>query len=204
MKVSLSWLSTHIDLSGRTTAQLSDLLTFAGIEVEGIDEIGVDSDKIVVGQILESVQHPNADRLRVCRVDVGGGEVLQIVCGAPNVVEGMKAPLARVGAKLPAADGAVMEIRRAAMRGVDSEGMLCSARELGLSDDQSGLLVLPADATVGRNLRDALDLNDQLFTVKLTPNRADCLSILGIAREVAALTGTPLTPPAIPAVPAMP
>ncbi len=201
MQFSESWLRTLAN-PPIDTAALSHLLTMAGLEIESCDPVAPPFEGIVVARILGFEKHPNADRLRVCRVDVGGGEVLQIVCGAPNVVEGMRAPLARIGAKLPAADGSVMEIRRAAMRGVDSEGMLCSARELGLSDDQSGLLVLPPDALVGSNLREALDLDDRLFTVKLTPNRADCLSILGIAREVAALTGAPLTVPSIPAVPA--
>lgn len=201
MQFSESWLRTLTDPSLDTDA-LSHLLTMSGLEVEECVPVAPPFEGIVVAQILSFEKHPNADRLRVCRVDAGGGEILQIVCGAPNVVEGMKAPLARVGAKLPAADGSVMEIRRATMRGVDSEGMLCSARELGLSEDQSGLLMLREDATVGQNLRDALDLDDRLFTIKLTPNRADCLSVLGVAREVAALTGTSLTAPPVAAVPA--
>ena len=137
MKVSLSWLQTHLDLSGRTTAQLSDLLTFAGIEVEGIEEKGVDSDKIVVGQILESVQHPNADRLSVCQVDDGSGKPRQIVCGAKNYKVGDKVPVALPGAILPGN----FEIKEGQLRKVASNGMMCSGKELGLGDDHSGLVV---------------------------------------------------------------
>jgi phenylalanyl-tRNA synthetase beta chain len=146
-------------------------------------------------------KHPNADRLRICSVDAGTGELLSVVCGAPNVAVGMRAPVALIGARLPGT-GEAVEIRAATMRGVESRGMLCSARELGLSDDHSGLLALGAEAAIGRNIRDVLALDDHLFTLKLTPNRADCLSMLGIAREVAALTGAPLRPVDIRAVPA--
>jgi phenylalanyl-tRNA synthetase beta chain len=193
MQFSERWLRTIADPK-LSTAELAHLLTMSGLEVESCDPVAPDFAGVVVAQVLDFEKHPNADRLKVCRVDAGG-EILKIVCGAPNVVEGMKVPLARVGATLPGADGAVLEIQRATMRGVDSEGMLCSARELGLSDDHGGLLVLSADAAVGRNVRDVLALDDHVFTVKLTPNRADCLSVLGIAREVAALTGTALVPP---------
>jgi len=140
--------------------------------------------------VLEVARHPDADKLTVCKVDAGQGSPLAIVCGAPNVAAGMKAPVALVGAELP---GGV--IGRTALRGVESNGMLCSARELGLSDDHSGLLALPDDAPVGRDLREVLVLEDTIFTIKLTPNRADCLSVLGVAREVAALTGARLAPP---------
>ncbi len=200
MQFSERWLRTIADPK-LSTAELAHLLTMSGLEVESCDAVAPDFAGVVVAQVLDFEKHPNADRLKVCRVDAGG-EILKIVCGAPNVVEGMKVPLARVGATLPGADGAVLEIRRATMRGVDSEGMLCSARELGLSDDHGGLLVLSADAAVGRNVRDVLALDDHVFTVKLTPNRADCLSVLGIAREVAALTGTALVlPPTEPVAP---
>src|SRR5690606_17237909 len=146
---------------------------------------------VVVGHITDVQPHPNADKLRICRVDDGSGVPLQIVCGAPNAAGGIKVPLARVGAELPGG----MKIGVAKMRGVESSGMLCSARELGLSEDHGGLLELDADAPVGASLRTLLDLDDTLFTLKLTPNRADCLSILGVAREVAALTGSELTLP---------
>jgi phenylalanyl-tRNA synthetase beta chain len=152
---------------------------------------------VVVGHIVEIAPHPDADKLRVCKVDDGAGELLQIVCGAPNAAAGLKVPLARVGAELPGG----MKIGVAKMRGVQSSGMLCSARELGLSQDHAGLLELPADMTPGQSIREALNLDDTLFTLKMTPNRADCLSILGVAREVAALTGAPLSVPTAVAVP---
>ncbi len=152
---------------------------------------------VVVAHIVEIAPHPDADKLRVCQVDDGSGERLQIVCGAPNAAAGLKVPLARVGAELPGG----MKIGVAKMRGVQSSGMLCSARELGLSQDHAGLLELPADMVVGQSIREALDLDDTLFTLKMTPNRADCLSILGVAREVAALTGAPLSVPTAAAVP---
>ena len=152
---------------------------------------------VVVGHIVEIAPHPEADKLRVCQVDDGSGTLLQIVCGAPNAAAGQKVPLARVGAELPGG----MKIGVAKMRGVQSSGMLCSARELGLSQDHAGLLELPAEMTPGQSIREALDLDDTLFTLKMTPNRADCLSILGVAREVAALTGAPLSMPTAKAVP---
>ena len=151
-----------------------------------------------MGRIDKVETHPDAERLRVCTVDVGAGAPLSIVCGAPNAAAGMRVPCARVGAVLPGE----VAIRQAAVRGVESAGMLCSAKELGLSDDASGLLALPHDLVPGTDLRHALDLDDHLITLKLTPNRADCLSILGIAREVAAMTGAPLRPPATAPVPA--
>ncbi len=163
----------------------------AGLEVEETTSAAPPFSGIVVAHIVDVAPHPNADKLRVCQVDDGSGALLQIVCGAPNAATGIKVPLARVGAHLPGG----MEIGTARMRGVESAGMLCSARELGLSQDHAGLLELDADAPVGQSLRQALDLDDTLFTLKLTPNRADCLSILGVAREVSALTGATLTLP---------
>ncbi|MDM7463823.1 MAG: phenylalanine--tRNA ligase subunit beta, partial [Tepidimonas taiwanensis] len=154
--------------------------------------------RVVVGEILSAEQHPNADRLRVCRVDVGQGEPLQIVCGAPNARAGIRVPCALVGAVLPPGDdGKPFEIRVGKLRGVESHGMLCSARELRLSDDHGGLLELPGNAPIGRDLREVLALDDRLFTLKLTPNLAHCLSVYGVAREVAALTGAPLVTPTI-------
>jgi phenylalanyl-tRNA synthetase beta chain len=140
---------------------------------------------VVVGEVLAVEPHPDADRLRVCKVNVGEAEPLQIVCGAPNVAAGQKVPCARVGAKLPE-----MEIRQAKVRGVESAGMLCGASEIGLEDKVDGLLVLPADAPVGTDIRSYLLLDDKLISLKLTPNRADCLSLVGLAREVSAVTGT--------------
>ncbi|HQS33449.1 MAG: phenylalanine--tRNA ligase subunit beta [Polaromonas sp. 39-63-203] len=176
-----------------TTQQLADTLTMAGLEVEEIKPVAPPFTGIVVGEIREAVQHPNADRLRVCQVDVGQGALLNIVCGAPNARVGIKVPCALVGAALPAGDdGEPFLIKVGKLRGVESQGMLCSARELKLSDDHGGLLELAADATLGQDIREHLQLDDTLFTLKLTPNLAHCLSVYGVAREVAALTGAPL------------
>lgn len=187
-----------------TTAELSELLTMAGLEVEELRPVAPPFSRIVVGEILEAVQHPNADRLRVCQVDAGEHSKdgpLQIVCGAPNARAGIKVPLALVGAELPPGDdGQPFQIKVGKLRGVDSFGMLCSARELKLSEDHGGLLELAADATVGQDIRAHLNLDDTLFTLKLTPNLAHCLSVQGIAREVSALTGAPLKSPTIAAV----
>ena len=147
----------------------------------------------MVGEIKEAVQHPNADRLRVCQVDVGQGALLNIVCGAPNARVGIKVPCALVGAELPPGeDGKPFLIKLGKLRGVESQGMLCSARELKLSDDHGGLLELAADAPIGADVRDVLQLDDALLTLKLTPNLAHGLSVYGVARELSALTGAPL------------
>jgi len=184
------------------TATLAERLTMAGLEVEETAPVAPPTPGVVVAQIVEIAQHPNADRLRVCQVNDGSGVPLQIVCGAPNAAAGLKVPLARVGAVLPGGgDANPIKISAVTMRGVESAGMLCSARELGLSQDHAGLLILDDDATIGQPIAQALALDDTLFTLKLTPNRADCLSILGVAREVAALTGAPLNVPPVPAVP---
>ena len=196
MQFSESWLRSLCN-PPITTEALCHLLTMAGLEVEEISHPAPPFSDVVVAQVLSAEKHPDADKLKLCRVDIGQAESLQIVCGAPNVVAGMKVPCARVGAKLPG-----MEIKQAKVRGIDSFGMLCSARELGLNDDHGGLLELVDDAIVGTSIRQQLDLDDTLITLKLTPNRADCLSLLGIAREVSALTGAPLISPDISAVPA--
>jgi phenylalanyl-tRNA synthetase beta chain len=176
-----------------TTQQLADTLTMAGLEVEELKPVAPPFTGIVVGEIREAVQHPNADRLRVCQVDVGQGALLNIVCGAPNARVGIKVPCALVGAALPAGDdGEPFLIKVGKLRGVESQGMLCSARELKLSDDHGGLLELAAEATLGQDIREHLQLDDTLFTLKLTPNLAHCLSVYGVAREVAALTGASL------------
>jgi phenylalanyl-tRNA synthetase beta chain len=183
-----------------STEQLADLLTMAGLEVEEMHPVAPPFSGIVVAEILEAVQHPNADKLRVCKVDAGAlspDGPLQIVCGAPNARAGIRVPLAMVGAELPPGeDGKPFKIGVGKLRGVESFGMLCSARELKLSEDHGGLLELPLDTPIGTNIRDALKLDDTLFTLKLTPNLAHNLSVLGIAREVSALTGAPLKAPA--------
>ncbi|MEZ5305184.1 MAG: phenylalanine--tRNA ligase subunit beta, partial [Verrucomicrobiales bacterium] len=187
MKVSLHWLSDHLDLSGLTTAGMADLLTFAGVEVEGIEEIGIDSDLVVVGQILSSDPHPDADRLSVCRVQADAGEPIQIVCGAKNYAVGDKVPVALPGTVLPGG----FAIKKGKLRGVESGGMMCSARELGIGDDHGGLMILGADAAVGAPIRSVVK-PDTIFDLEITPNRPDLLSYTGIARELAALTGRAL------------
>jgi phenylalanyl-tRNA synthetase beta chain len=196
-----SWLRTFCNPS-ISTQQLADTLTMAGLEVEDLKPVAPPFTKIVVGEIKEAVQHPNADRLRVCKVDVGQSELLDIVCGAPNARVGIRIPCALVGAELPPGeDGKPFVIKVGKLRGVESQGMLCSAKELQLDDDHGGLLELAADAPLGQNIRDHLNLDDTLFTLKLTPNLAHCLSVYGVAREVSALTGTPLQSPTFPTVP---
>ena len=200
MQFSENWLRAMVDPK-IDTKELAHLLTMSGLEVEECRDVAPPFEGVVVGQVIKTEKHPNADKLKVCQVEVGGAQRLAIVCGAPNVVEGMKVPCALVGARLPSATpDQPFEIKVATMRGVESRGMLCSARELGLSDDHSGLLKLADDAVIGRDVREVLALNDKVFTVKLTPNRADCLSVLGVAREVAALTRASLQPPRISAV----
>lgn len=189
MKFSENWLRTFVD-PALDSDQLAEALTMAGLEVEALEPVAPAFDKIVVAEVLSLEKHPDADRLNVCKVNVGAEEPLQIVCGASNVHAGARVPCALVGAELPG-----LTIKRAKVRGVESFGMLCSARELGLAEESSGLLLLPADAPIGTSIRAYLDLDDKLFTLKLTPNRSDCLGLLGVAREVAAMTGASLTVP---------
>src|SRR5882672_8359668 len=195
MQFSEHWLRSFVD-PPLGSDDLARLLTMSGVEVETCRPVAPPFSGVVVGQVRSVQRHPNADRLTVCSVDTGSGAPLSVVCGAPNVAEGMKVPVALVGARLPGASPTEpMVIKAAPVRGVESRGMLCSARELGLSDDHSGLLALPADAPLGRDVRELLALDDRVFTLKLTPNRADCLSVLGVAREVSALTRAKLQPP---------
>ncbi|HQR86016.1 MAG: phenylalanine--tRNA ligase subunit beta [Burkholderiales bacterium 39-55-53] len=195
-----SWLREFCNPS-LSTQELADTLTMAGLEVEELQPVAPPFTGIVVGEIKEAVQHPDADRLRICQVDVGQGALLNIVCGAPNARVGIKIPCATVGAELPPGeDGKPFKIKVGKLRGVESQGMLCSAKELKIADDNGGLLELPADAPLGQNIREYLNLDDTLMTLKLTPNLAHCLSVYGIAREVSALTGAPLKAPTFPAV----
>jgi phenylalanyl-tRNA synthetase beta chain len=196
MKFSESWLRTMCD-PRIGSAELCERLTMGGLEVEEAVPAAPAFDNVVVGRIESLVPHPNADRLRVCTVDVGGSEKLTIVCGAPNAAAGMLAPVALEGAVLPGG----LAIKRTTMRGVESQGMLCSAKELGIDDDASGLLPLDASLAPGTPLREALDLDDTLITLKITPNRADCLSIAGIAQDVAAITRAPLALPQVKSTP---
>ena len=195
MQFSESWLRTMVD-PNMTSDELAHLLTMSGLEVEEVEPVAPPFSSVVVAEVREVAKHPDADRLNVCQVDAGTGTLLNIVCGAPNVRPGMKVACAMVGAVLPPGeDGKPFEIKLGKLRGVESQGMLCSAKELKLSDEQGGLMDLPSDAPIGQNFRDYYQLNDLKFTIKLTPNKADCLSVLGVAREVSALTGTQLKIP---------
>ncbi|WP_372436643.1 YtpR family tRNA-binding protein, partial [Pandoraea sputorum] len=174
MQFSESWLRTLVDPDLSTDA-LAHALTMSGLEVEETDPVAPPFTGVVVAKVLEVARHPDADRLNVCQVDAGTGETLTIVCGAPNVAPGIKVPCATVGAALPPSEagGAPFQIKIGKLRGVQSFGMLCSARELKLSEDHAGLMILPEDAPVGMNIREYLDLDDTIFVVKLTPNKAD-------------------------------
>ncbi|HEY0825803.1 MAG TPA: phenylalanine--tRNA ligase subunit beta [Ramlibacter sp.] len=190
-----SWLRAFCN-PPLTTQQIADTLTMGGLEVEDLRPVAPPFTKVVVGEIKEAVQHPNADRLRVCQVDVGQGALLNIVCGAPNARPGIRVPTALVGAELPPGeDGKPFAIKLGKLRGVESQGMLCSARELQLSEDHGGLLELDASAPIGKDVREVLNLDDHVFTLKLTPNLAHALSVYGVARELSALTGAPLVEP---------
>jgi len=185
MRFSVNWLKQWVQLDMNAT-QLAEKLTAAGLEVDSVEPVAAAFSDVVVAEIESCAPHPEADKLSVCTVHDGGAERLQIVCGAPNARAGIRVPLARVGAEI----GPDVKIRKARLRGVESQGMLCSARELGLSEDHSGLLELPADAPLGENFRVWLALDDYSIEIDLTPNRADCLSIKGLARDVAAICGT--------------
>jgi phenylalanyl-tRNA synthetase beta chain len=194
MQVPEQWLRSYAN-PALSTEQLAEQLTMAGLEVEEIKQAGPAFSGVVVGKILSTEKHPDADRLKVCQVAVGLEAARQIVCGAPNAEVGMIVACALPGALLPGG----MAIKATKMRGVESQGMLCSAKELGLSEESSGLVALSANLEIGADLRDALTLDEAVFTLKLTPNRADCLSMIGVAREVAALNQVPLTLPSVPA-----
>ncbi len=187
MKVSESWLHEHVEFS-LTTAELVEQLTMAGLEVDGVEPAAAIFSGVFVGEILSTKAHPNADKLKVCEVRGAAGENFMVVCGAPNARSGMKAPFATLGAKLPGG----LNIEKAELRGEESFGMLCSAAELGLSDDDSGLFELPAAAETGIDLRHYLGLDDSILDIDLTPNRGDCLSTLGLSREIAVLNNTKL------------
>lgn len=192
MNFALSWLKEYVDFDD-TVAGLSDKLTFAGLEVENIETLGGTFDGVVVGEVLAIEPHPNADKLRLCTVEYGAAEKLQVVCGAPNVTVGGKYPFATIGTSLPCG----ITLKKAKIRGVESLGMLCAKDELGLGEDHSGLLVLDASLRPGTPLADVLGPAETVFELEITPNRPDCLSIIGIAREVAAIYGRPLKLPAI-------
>ncbi|MFZ0871120.1 MAG: phenylalanine--tRNA ligase subunit beta, partial [Rhodanobacter sp.] len=190
MKFSENWLRELVEIKA-DRATLSHALTMAGLEVEELTVLGEGLAGVVVAEIVATEKHPEADRLQVCKVDAGQGELLQIVCGAPNARVGIKVPLATVGASLPGG----MAIKAAKLRGVESFGMLCSAKELGVDADATGLLELPLDAPVGQSLADYLGLPDASIELKLTPNRPDCLGLVGLAHDVAALFGSAVKVP---------
>ncbi len=190
MLISKNWLGDFVKIDASTDV-ICEKLTALGLEVESVTKAAPDFDGVVVGKVIALEKHPDADKLRVAQVDIGSDEALQIVCGAPNVAVDMLAPVATVGALLPGD----FKIKKSRLRGVESHGMLCSERELGLAQDASGLLSLPDDMTVGQDIRTALDLDDDIIEIGLTPNRGDCLSVLGVARELAvALTSELIIP----------
>jgi len=188
MKFSENWLRSFVN-PPLSSDELAHVLTMAGIEVESIESVAAAFDKVVVAEVLSVEKHPTADRLKVCNVKIGKTveDLLQIVCGASNVSTGVKVPCALTGANLPG-----FMIKKTKLRGIDSEGMLCSAKELGISEAADGLMLLADDAPVGTDFRDYYGLDDRIFTLKLTPNRADCLGVFGVAREVSAITAVEL------------
>lgn len=198
MKFSEAWLREWVN-PDINTEQLAEQLSMAGLEVDSVEPAAPPFTGVVVGKVLSREQHPDADKLSVCSVDIGAEAPSQIVCGAKNVAAGMKVPVATVGAKLPGD----FKIKRAKLRGVESLGMICSASELGLAESSDGIMPLPADAPIGLGFREYMALDDVCIDVDLTPDRADCLGLAGIAREVGVLNRAPLTPPSIAAVPAV-
>ncbi len=202
MNVTLNWLKNYIDFEFSPN-ELADRLTMLGVEVESVKRLGAELEGVVVGSIGSIKPHPNADKLVLCQVDIGESKELQIVCGAPNAREGMLAPVATIGATLPIG----LTIKRAKLRGETSHGMLCSEKELGLSaqlasaynmaEDAAGLMELPTDTSLGTPLSEALGLDDVVFELEITPNRPDCLSLIGVAREIRAETGNALKLPEV-------
>ncbi|PDM41572.1 MULTISPECIES: phenylalanine--tRNA ligase subunit beta [unclassified Geobacillus] len=199
MFVSYKWLQEYVDLTGITAKELADRITKSGIEVESVEVLNKGAKGVVVGHVLECEQHPNADKLRKCLVDIGEDEPVQIICGAPNVAKGQKVAVAKVGAVLPGN----LKIKRAKLRGEESNGMICSLQELGIESKlvpkeyADGIFVFPSDAPVGADALELLNLDDEVLELGLTPNRADCLSMIGVAYEVAAILGRDVKLPAI-------
>jgi phenylalanyl-tRNA synthetase beta chain len=195
MRLPLSWLADHVE-HGLDTDALADLLSGSGTLVEAVHHIGIDSsaenrESLRVGKVIAAERHPNADRLRVCRVDVGEDEPRQIVCGAPNVAVGQTVAVALPGALLP---GAAKPLKAARLRGVESSGMICSATELRLGQDTAGIMVMDDGLDAGTPLLDALPGSETVLELEITSNRPDCLGIRGLAREVHAASGAPLAP----------
>lgn len=190
MKFSELWLREWVN-PAISSDDLAHQITMAGLEVDGVDAVAGEFNGVVVGHVVECGQHPNADKLRVTKIDVGGDRLLDIVCGAPNCRQGLKVAVATVGAVLPGD----FKIKAAKLRGEPSEGMLCSFSELAISDDHDGIIELPADAPIGVDVREYLHLDDKTIEISVTPNRADCLGIIGVARDVAVVNQLPLTEP---------
>ena len=182
MKFSEQWVREWVN-PAISTAELCEQITMLGLEVDGVEKVAGDFSGVVVGEVVECASHPDADKLRVTKVNVGGERLLDIVCGAPNCRQGLKVACAIDGALLPGN----FKIKKTKLRGQPSEGMLCSFNELGISDGDAGIIELPQDAPIGKNLREYLHLEDKSIEISLTPNRADCLSIAGVAREIAAM-----------------
>jgi len=198
MKFSESWLREWVSPELKTE-ELVEQITMAGLEVDAVEAVATAFSGIVVGQVTKREQHPDADKLSLCQV-TDGNETFQVICGAANVREGLKIPFAKIGAVLPLPDGKELKIKKAKLRGVESFGMLCAEAELGMAESSDGLLELPDDAPVGQDIREYLKLNDNLIEVDLTPNRADCLSVKGLAREVGVLNNLDVTEPTIESV----
>lgn len=192
MKFSELWLRGWVNPAIDSDA-LANQITMAGLEVDGVEPVAGSFHGVVVGEVVECAQHPNADKLRVTKVNVGGDRLLDIVCGAPNCRQGLRVAVATIGAVLPGD----FKIKAAKLRGEPSEGMLCSFSELGISDDHNGIIELPADAPIGTDIREYLKLDDNTIEISVTPNRADCLGIIGVARDVAVSNQLPLVEPEI-------
>jgi len=198
MKISEQWLRQWVN-PNNSSEQLAEQLTMAGLEIDDRFAVARAFSGVVVGEVISVEQHPDADKLRVTQVNIGASEPLQIVCGAPNVTVGMKAPVATVGAVLPSDDAKGFKIKNGNLRGVDSNGMLCGASEIDLTDSIDGLLELPADAPIGMDIREYLGLDNQILDISITPNRGDCFSVRGIAREISVINDLPMQHPEIPA-----
>ena len=181
MNILSSWLREWINPDVSDSA-LADQLTMAGLEVDGVEAVAPEFDKVVVGHVISCEKHPDADKLNLCQVDVGQSDNLQIICGASNVRSDLKVIVATVGAKLPGG----LKIKKAKLRGVESFGMICSESELGMADSSDGIAELDSDAPIGKDIREYLNLDDNIIELDITPNRGDCFSILGVAREVSA------------------
>lgn len=190
MKFSELWLREWVN-PAISSEELSEQITMAGLEVDGVDAVAGAFNGVVVGEVVECGQHPNADKLRVTKINVGGDRLLDIVCGAPNCRQGLKVAVATVGAVLPGD----FKIKAAKLRGEPSEGMLCSFSELGIDVESEGIIELPLDAPIGTDIREFLKLDDNTIEISVTPNRADCLGIIGVARDVAVINQLPLIEP---------